>query len=183
MGRYRDLARKEARAIARPGLFKEIVAEILEKKGPTDKVHLRDYPNGDLCVPGDMTYSLWEGADVLEELDEFEETDAAYWEGKGVREALKIAASLTYRNAVHHYFTVIIDQINDLVGNMKIPWTFEDRYYMEIDPSGRGVLEWDPSIKKLEDFSDKERGRLEKKHQVLLSQEMQALIGESIKNA
>lgn len=179
MGKYKDQVRKDANIIATIGLLDEIVAEVLEKKGPTDKVHNTDYPSGDIRVPAIPTYSLWDAADVLEELNEFEETDSAYWEGKGVREALKIAASLTYRNAVRAHFTKIIDVLNDALGNMEIPWTLEDRYRIENELE-TGVLEWDPNYKRPALLPARQQDRLEKEHQKKLIQELQTLVRHAV---
>lgn len=182
-GKYRKKAKHDARVIARVDLFNEIVAEILSTKGPTDKVHIGDYPSGQIHSPEAPNLSPWKACDLLEELGEFEDTDTGQWEGEEVREALKICAGLTYREAVNSYFTVIIDQINETVGNMTIPWTLQDRYLMEHQRNNTGgVLDWNPDFKGLEHLPARERAALEARHQHLLAQEMATLLSRSIQN-
>lgn len=183
MGKYREMAAHDARVTARIDLFDEIVAEFLSEKGPTDKVHITDYPSGQQHTPEAPRLSPREACDLLDEIDEFEETDSGHWEGKEVRQALVICAGLTYRHAVNHYFTSIIDQLNDTVGNMKIPWTLKDRYQMEYEKDNPGgVLDWDPDFKPLEQLPASEQVRLEEIHQQRLSQEISILLSRSIQN-
>lgn len=184
-GKYRKKARHDARVIARVDLFKEIVDEVLKQKGLTDKVHITDYPSGQRHTPEAPNVSIWEACDLLEELSDYEETDSAYWQEKEVREALKICAGLTYRNAVNAYFTKFIDQINELLGNMDIPWILQERYILEYrkDNPGQGVLDWDPDFKAIEKLPARERAFLEDRHQKLLAREMAALLSLSIQNS
>lgn len=183
IGKYREKAANDARVIARVNLFDEIVAETMKRKGPTDKVFITDYPSGYLHTPEAPRLSLWEACDLLVELDEFEETDSGNWKGKNTREALVISAGLTYRNAVNTYFTKIIDQINDVLGNMTIPWTLQERYMMEAQQANTtGVLDWDPDAKALEILPPEEIERLQARHQQMLLQEMQVLLSRAIQN-
>lgn len=175
MGKYWDEAKREARKIFHY-LSDEIVAEIMEEKGPIEKVRIADFPSGDQYAPGDdQNYSLIEAAKSIEELNQFEETDSAYWEGQDIRRAFRTVASLTYRNAVNYFFTGMIDVLNDAIGNMDISWTLEQRLLEERGQQEKGVLEWSPR----EPLPADKLERLEKRHQTRLLQEIQIMVSRA----
>ena len=61
----------------------------------------------------DKWYGLQEAAEVIEELDEYEETDTGLWEGKDFRDAANACAAYTYGNAVYAMAKEILDQIGE----------------------------------------------------------------------
>ena len=72
-------------------------------------------PNGDAWHHEshvDKWYSLHDAAAVLDQLDEFEETDSGLWEGLGMKAALAACAAYTYGNAVYNEWREKIQQIN-----------------------------------------------------------------------
>jgi hypothetical protein len=58
-------------------------------------------------------YNLKEAAELLDQLDEHEETDEGLWDGQSPREAISTQAAYTYRNACTHEFKRVIGIIND----------------------------------------------------------------------
>lgn len=93
----------------------EIVGMLLDK-GKASNDLLNDYPDGDAYHHDnhvDISYSLSEAADLLEELHAHEETDYGLWDGQEPRVAVCSQAVYTYGNAVMHYFQNLIGHIND----------------------------------------------------------------------
>lgn len=95
--------------------FTDEILEMLLDKGEASDDLLNDYPNGDAWHHEshvDKWYSLHDAAAVLDQLDEFEETDSGLWEGQGMKEALSTCAAFTYGNAVYNEWREKIQQIN-----------------------------------------------------------------------
>lgn len=61
----------------------------------------------------DRSYKLTEAAELLDELSEYEETDAGLWQGSAPRDAICVQAAFTYGNAVYSLWSDIIKEIND----------------------------------------------------------------------
>ena len=80
---YRAEARDDALNMV--GEFEEQIAEMLAEKGEASTDINNDYPNGDSYhheTHVDKYYNLQEAAELLNELDEFEETDSAHAEAQ-----------------------------------------------------------------------------------------------------
>jgi hypothetical protein len=114
---YREEARDDAKETAR-NFLEEIVAGLTEWGKASDDL-LNDYPNGDAYhheTHTDKAYSLSEAVELLEALDEYEETDSGLWEGLPPRDAISAQAAYTYSAAVYSLFTDLIRDINDDMG-------------------------------------------------------------------
>jgi hypothetical protein len=95
--------------------FTDEILEMLLDKGEASDGLLNDYPNGDAWHHEshvDKWYNLSDAAAVLDQLDEFEETDSGLWEGLGMKEALSACAAYTYGHAVYNEWREKIQQIN-----------------------------------------------------------------------
>jgi len=114
MSDYESEARSDAVAF-----FDEYRDEMIAQLVDGDKVSkdlLNDYNNGDSFIHEtytDRSYDLREAVDVLEDLDQYEETDAGLWEGKDMKEALETCAAYTYSAAVYSFIQEAIETIND----------------------------------------------------------------------
>jgi hypothetical protein len=110
---YRAEAQNDARATAE-NFFDEIVEQLLDKGEASDDLN-NDYPNGDAYHHErhvDRSYSLQEAAALLDELDQYEETDSGRREGQGPREAISTQAAFTYGAAVWSMWSDLITEIN-----------------------------------------------------------------------
>ena len=95
--------------------FEDEVIEQLIDKGKASDDFLNDYPGGDSYhheTHVDKWYSLSDAAEVLDELNEFEETDFGLWEGLAPRDAISAQAAYTYGNAVYSMAVDLIEEIN-----------------------------------------------------------------------
>lgn len=62
----------------------------------------------------DKDYDIAEAAEIIDQLDEYEETDAGLWQGlDGFRAMAAACAAYTYGNAVYHLASEILERIND----------------------------------------------------------------------
>ena len=80
----------------------EILEQLLDDGKASDDL-LNDYPNGDAWHHEshvDKWYSMIDAATLIDQLDEFEETDSGLWEGQSFKEAIGTCAAFTYGNAV-----------------------------------------------------------------------------------
>lgn len=92
-----------------------IVDEYVDHGEVSDDL-LNDYPGGDSYhheTHVDKSYDLSEAAELLEELDDYEETDEGLWQGQKPREAISTQAAFTYGNAVMSLFRDLVKEIND----------------------------------------------------------------------
>lgn len=93
----------------------EILERLVNDDDASDDL-LNDYPNGDSYHHENHTdkyYSPTEAIALLEELDEYEETDRGLWEGvEDWRKIIGTIAAYTYSNAVHAQFRALIEEIN-----------------------------------------------------------------------
>jgi hypothetical protein len=100
--------------------FKDEVTEQLLNKGEASDDWNNDYPNGDSYFHEsyvDKSYSLTKAAELLDELDEYEETDSGLWQGLSPKEAISTQAAYTYGNAVHFKAKDLIEEINEAWAN------------------------------------------------------------------
>lgn len=92
------------------------IVEQLQNEGKASDDYNNDYPSGDSYFHGnyvDRSYNLKEAAELLDDLDDFEETDSGLWEGQELREAIATQAAFTYGCAVGSFFRDLIEKIND----------------------------------------------------------------------
>lgn len=109
------LANAESDAKETVDNFKEEILEQLLDNGEASDDLNNDYDGGDAWhheCHVDKWYSLHDAAAVLDQLDEFEETDSGLWEGQDMKEALSTCAAFTYGNAVYSEWTDLIKRIN-----------------------------------------------------------------------
>ena len=111
---YRDNAESDARDCV--SNFRDEIVEMLLNDGKASDDLLNDYPGGD-CYHHeshtDKWYNLQEAAAVLDQLDEYEETDSGLWEGQDMKTALGTCAAFTYANAVYNSWNNLIESVND----------------------------------------------------------------------
>jgi hypothetical protein len=110
---YVNIAR-EAAADAVQNFDHAVVEQILEKGEASNDLH-NDYDDGDSYhseTHQDTGYNLRQAAQLLEELSEFEETDAGLWGDANPRRAIDMMAGYTFGNAVLSYFRELIELIN-----------------------------------------------------------------------
>lgn len=146
----------------------KIVEAIIDNQGdaPTDIMNRQYDESYHHESHIDKSFSLIEAAHVLDDLDEFEETDSGMWEGLDPREAVKTQAAYTYGNAVSSMFTEVMQAINsaidDAVGN-EIFWDLEFSMQPQTKRNKRGVLEWRPGVvAPTEEEMEKMEGEFEK---------------------
>jgi hypothetical protein len=111
---YRQEAISDAKDMASE--FLDTIVEALMDDGQASDDAFNDYPNGDAYHHEshvDKAYNLQEAAQLLDDLDEFEETDDGLWDGLAPRDAIGAQAAYTYGNAVLSYFADLIREIND----------------------------------------------------------------------
>lgn len=63
------------------------------------------------------SYTLMEAANLLDQLDQYEETDSGLWEGQSPRDAISTQAAFTYGNAVYDAWQELIKDINAAIGD------------------------------------------------------------------
>jgi hypothetical protein len=110
---YDDEAREDAADTVRN--FIDTIVDAIVDDGEASDDLLNDYGSGDSYHHENHTdrdYDLTESAEVLDQLDQFEETDSGLWEGIEPRRAIAVQAAYTYGNAVYSYFQEIIGDIN-----------------------------------------------------------------------
>jgi len=93
----------------------QIVEKLIEEGEASDDLN-NDYSGGDSYhheTHVDRSYSLLEAATLLDELDDFEETDSGLWEGQSPRDAIATQAAFTYGHAVYSMWNDYIEKIND----------------------------------------------------------------------
>ena len=101
----------------------EIIQRLLDDGEASDDVN-NDYSSGDSYFHEsfvDRDYSLLEAATLLDQLDQYEETDSGLWENQTPREALSAQAAYTYGNAVGHYIQQFIKEINERFEGLALP--------------------------------------------------------------
>src|SRR5271157_1560949 len=111
---YRDLAESDAKSAV--SNFRDEIVEMLLDDGKASDDLLNDDPNGDSYhheSHTDTYYNLQEAAAVLDQLDDFEETDSGLWQGQDMKTALGTCAAFTYANAVYSEWRGLIEEIND----------------------------------------------------------------------
>ena len=109
---YQEEATEDAQETARYFLD-EIIESFMDKGEASDDL-LNDYSDSyhhENHV--DKWYSLQDAAQLLDELDDYEETDTGLWEGQPPKDAISTQAAFTYGNAVYQKFQKLIKEIND----------------------------------------------------------------------
>lgn len=93
----------------------QIVEKLIEEGKASNDLN-NDYSDGDSYHHEshvDKSYSLLEAAELLDQLDDFEETDDGLWEGQKPRDAISAQAAYTYGNAVYSEWQELIEKINE----------------------------------------------------------------------
>lgn len=98
----------------------DIVKAIIENEGEVDTGILDWSESYHHETHIDKSYSLLEAATLLDQLDDFEETDSGIWEGQAPREAIITQAAFTYGNAVASEFDDLMKAINEAISNADI---------------------------------------------------------------
>jgi hypothetical protein len=96
--------------------FTDQIVEKFLSDGTVSDDYNNDYEDGDRYHHEshvDLDYALRDAVSVIEELDEFEETDSGLWEGQDMKQALATCAAYTYGSAVAYYWSKLIAKIND----------------------------------------------------------------------
>lgn len=110
-------ANQDAKDFLSENYFDEIVEQLLNEGEVSDDIY-NDYPNGDGLFHEeiiDKEYSPKEAISILEEYDDYEETDSGLWEGvNDWRRILSTIAAFTYGNAVHAELRDLFEEINAL---------------------------------------------------------------------
>ena len=93
----------------------EILEQLLDDGKASDDL-LNDYPDGDSWHHEshvDKWYSMIDAAILIDQLDEFEETDSGLWQGQSFKDAISTCAAFTYGNAVYSEWRELIEKINE----------------------------------------------------------------------
>ena len=93
----------------------EILEQLLDDGKASDDL-LNDYPDGDSWHHEshvDKWYSMIDAAILIDQLDEFEETDSGLWQGQSFKDAISTCAAFTYGNAVYSAWRELIEKINE----------------------------------------------------------------------
>lgn len=123
-----DDYRKEVLSDARDTAlnFLDNIARAILDDGKASDDLLNDYPNGDSYhheTHTDKYYNPSEAVEVMECLDEYEETDSGLWDGlNDWRQELSARAAYTYANAVYIFWQKLIEDINDDISNFELAY-------------------------------------------------------------
>lgn len=109
---------------------------------------LNDYPDGDSYHHEnhtDKAYNLTEAAAVLDQLDDFEETDGGLWEGLAPREAISAQAAYTYANAVYSEWRDIIKDLQEDLDELQsaVEENGPELFYIEVKSFVGAGFTWD----------------------------------------
>jgi hypothetical protein len=111
---YRQDAIDDARETAR-NFEEQILERLMSYGGAASNDLYNDYPGGDDYhheYHVDRYYTLLQAANLLDQLNDHEETDSGLWDGQSPRKAVAVQAAHTYGNAVMYYFVRLITHIN-----------------------------------------------------------------------
>ena len=107
----------------------------------------------------DKSYTLSEAAELLDDLDDYEETDEGLWEDLSPRDAISAQAAYTYGNAVNYLFGDLTKKINkddDIEDLLRDYQNIEDKVKEDI---ANGILDLDDE----DDEVEKRQEALKKK--------------------
>lgn len=111
---YVAQARTDAADTARH--FEADILRMLCDDGAASADLNNDYPDGDGWHHEnhvDRDYSLTNAADVLDQCDQWEETDNGLWHGLEPRKAVAVQAAYTYGACVYSHWDDLITSVND----------------------------------------------------------------------
>ena len=114
MNDYRQKASDNAKETIQE--FKDAILEKLEESGEASDDLLNDYGTGDAWHHEshiDKWYSLFDAAELIDQLSDHEETDSGLWEGQQPKDAIETCAAYTYGNAVYSDWNNLIEEINN----------------------------------------------------------------------
>lgn len=162
---YRKAAESDA-----ADTVEEFIDEIVERlvdRGEASNDLLNDYSHGDSYHHErhvDKEYDLKEAAELLDQLDDYEETDSGLWEGRLPRDAVSAQAAYTYGNAVYSMFQDLIKKVNEEAA--AVLEAFENRKgelkvrIEDLEKEWKEEEEDDAREKELEEEIEKLEGRL-----------------------
>lgn len=131
----------------------------------------------------DKSYGLLEAAQLLDQLDEYEETDSGLWERQMPRDAISTQAAYTYGNAVNSMFSGLMENINDAVDEItgnELFFDFDEWLeYLKNMPK-RGVMEWRPDVVDFDEMSKEEQEELEKEHKKYVKEKVTKAVQKAI---
>lgn len=123
---YRAEASSDADEMVRN--FQETIVQMLLDDGEASDDINNDYSNGDAYhheTHVDRAYRLLEAAELLDQLDDYEEDDPGLWDGQDPRDAIATQAAYTYGNAVASMWSDRIRNINYDMDIQEIVDTFQ----------------------------------------------------------
>lgn len=96
----------------------------------------------------DKDYGFIEAAQLIGELDDYEESDTGLWEGQDMQKALSTCAAFTYGNAVYSEFRRLMGEINDHYDTELSGFDEEEHNVYEdgafvIERLDQGSINWD----------------------------------------
>ncbi len=114
MSSYRTDAMNAAKDFIAEHLKEDIIDNLAER-GETPKM-LYDYPGAEEYTYGysDTEYGPREAVSLLEDLDDYEETDRGIIGEGDWRDQLSATAAFTYRNAVVSFINDLLEEINQI---------------------------------------------------------------------
>lgn len=122
---YRKKADSDA-ADAVENFMDEIVEALMDSgEAPRDITEYSESYHHETHV--DRSYSLIEAAHLLDDLNDYEETDEGLWEGQAPRDAVVAQAAWTYGNAVYSIFTKYLEDINSDANDIWSPFLDKKR--------------------------------------------------------
>lgn len=178
MREYRTEAIEEARGAANDFL-KEIVENVIAAEGEIRETSIDDYASDGYV--SDKSLDLKDAADLLDDLREYEETDSGLWEGQeDPREAVKVMAAFTYRNAVNSLFEDLMTHINETVETAVGTTLFFDfdEWVKSKGKAEGGTLDWRPGISD-EEKEDQEEA-LQEEHENETKETVKKVVIEAI---
>lgn len=139
---YREEARQHA--IDMIGEFQKEIGEMLVDDGKASTDLFNDYGTGDAYhheTHVDKAYNLLEAANLLDQLDEYEETDSGLWRDLSPRDAIGAQAAYTYGNAVASMWQEHIEAINNEWDDFINERLAENEDYEPTTAAAREVIE------------------------------------------
>lgn len=187
MGDYLEAAKTDARDAAE-NFLDEIVDNIVGNEGEISETDISDYSDSyhhETHV--DRSYSLKEAAELLDDLDDYEEDDSGLWQGLEPREAISAMAAFTYGNAVASMFRDLMGEVNTAITTAmedgELLWTLEEKISNEGGSKrrGKGVLDWMPKHESLENVDPDKLEELEEKYNKEVEAQVKKIVEAAIK--
>lgn len=170
----------------------EIVEALIEKDEAPNSI--LDYSDGETTESYwmDNWYEPSEAVDLIEELDEHEETDEGLWEGCDWRRMLSAKAALTMRNANLSEFSSLMIALNDDIDVDELREEVRDEMkeakrpdFLALAGDKLGVEAGDDAVEEMaDDLLDKwiEEAAQEEQFDKLLKDRVEKAVDEAIQN-